>query len=228
MTESGENLSGKLYIVGMPIGNPGDLSPRAEETLRFVDFVVAEDERVTKKILQKIGAEKETVGYLKHTREEAGPKVIARLLAGESCALVSDCGMPVIADPGQDLIRLCHENGVPVGTVPGPSAIITAVALSGLEITRFSFEGFLTVNKPNRRKHLEELKNETKPLVFYESPKKLAATLHDLFMTLGDRKAAIVNDLTKPTENVVLTTLAEADGTYDGLKPKGEFVIIIE
>lgn len=212
----------------MPIGNTRDLSPRAVDTLAEVDFIVAEDERVTSKLLAGFGIEKEIIGYLKHTRQQAAPEIAARLENGESCALVSDCGMPVIADPGQDLIRLCNQRGIKTVSVPGPSAVITALALSGLDVTRFSFEGFLTVNKPNRKKHLEEIKNEKKTMVFYESPKKLAATLHDLFVTLGDRNIAIIKELTKPGENTEFTTLAEADGKYDGIKLKGEYVLIIE
>lgn len=221
-------MPGTLYIVGTPIGNLGDFSPRAEETLRTVDFIAAEDTRVTVKILNHFDIRTKLVSYHEHNRKEKGPSIVERLLAGESCALVTDAGMPAISDPGQDLVRLCHENGIPVATVPGPSAVITALALSGLEVSRFTFEGFLSVNKPSRRKHLEEIRDERRTMVFYEAPHKLAATLHDLHVALGDRRIAILKELTKIHESVEHTTLAEADGKYDGQKLKGEYVIIIE
>lgn len=221
-------MAGELFVVGTPIGNLGDLSPRAAETLADVDFIAAEDTRVTLKILNHLEIKNKLISYHEHNRMEKGPSIIERLLAGESCALVTDAGMPAISDPGQDLVRLCHENGIKVNSVPGPSAVITALALSGLEVSRFTFEGFLSVNKPSRKKHLEEIKTERKTMVFYEAPHKLAATLHDLYVTLGDRRIALVKELTKIHENVGFTTLAEADGKYDGQKIKGEFVIIIE
>ena len=221
-------MPGTLYIVGTPIGNLGDFSPRAEETLRTVDFIAAEDTRVTVKILNHFDIRTKLVSYHEHNRKEKGPSIVERMLAGESCALVTDAGMPAISDPGQDLVRLCHDNGIPVATVPGPSAVITALALSGLEVSRFTFEGFLSVNKPSRRKHLEEIRDERRTMVFYEAPHKLAATLHDLHVALGDRRIAILKELTKIHESVEHTTLAEADGKYDGQKLKGEFVIIIE
>ena len=221
-------MPGTLYIVGTPIGNLGDFSPRAEETLRTVDFIAAEDTRVTVKILNHFDIRTKLVSYHEHNRKEKGPSIVERLLAGESCALVTDAGMPAISDPGQDLVRLCHDNGIPVATVPGPRAVITALALSGLEVSRFTFEGFLSVNKPSRRKHLEEIRDERRTMVFYEAPHKLAATLHDLHVALGDRRIAILKELTKIHESVEHTTLAEADGKYDGQKLKGEYVIIIE
>ena len=221
-------MSGTLYVVGTPIGNLGDFSPRAEETLRQVDFIAAEDTRVTVKILNHFDIRTKLVSYHEHNRKEKGPSIVERLLNGESCALVTDAGMPAISDPGQDLVRLCHESGVPVVTVPGPSAVITALALSGLEVSRFTFEGFLSVNKPSRKKHLEEIKDERRTMVFYEAPHKLATTLRDLHAALGDRRIAIVKELTKIHESVEHTTLAEADGKYDGVKLKGEYVVIIE
>ena len=221
-------MPGTLYIVGTPIGNLGDLSPRAEQTLREADFIAAEDTRVTVKILNRFDIQTKLVSYHEHNRKEKGPSIAERLLNGESCALVTDAGMPAISDPGQDLVRLCHEKGIPVATVPGPSAVITALALSGMEVSRFTFEGFLSVNKPSRRKHLEEIKNERRTMVFYEAPHKLAATLRDLYEALGDRRIAIVKELTKIHESAELTTLAQAAGKYDGVKLKGEFVVIIE
>ncbi|MBQ9505529.1 MAG: 16S rRNA (cytidine(1402)-2'-O)-methyltransferase [Clostridia bacterium] len=221
-------MPGTLYIVGTPIGNLGDFSPRAQETLRAVDFIAAEDTRVTAKILNHFEIRKPLVSYHEHNRKEKGPDILERIMAGESCALVTDAGMPAISDPGVDLVRLCREHNVPVATVPGPTAVATALAFSGMEVSRFSFEGFLTVNKPNRRKHLEEIRSERKTMVFYEAPHKLAATLHDLYDTLGDRRIAVIKELTKIHEQCELTTLAEIAGKYDGVKLKGEYVLIVE
>lgn len=221
-------MPGTLYIVGTPIGNLGDFSPRAQETLRTVDFIAAEDTRVTAKILNHFEIRKPLVSYHEHNRKEKGPDILERIMAGESCALVTDAGMPAISDPGVDLVRLCREHNVPVATVPGPTAVATALAFSGMEVSRFSFEGFLSVNKPNRRKHLEEIKTERKTMVFYEAPHKLAATLHDLYDTLGDRRIAVIKELTKIHEQCELTTLAEIAGKYDGVKLKGEYVLIVE
>ncbi len=221
-------MAGELFVVGTPIGNLGDFSPRAVNTLEAVDFIAAEDTRVTIKLLNYFDIKNKLIAYHEHNRAEKGPSIVERILSGESCALVTDAGMPAISDPGQDLVRLCHENGIKVNTVPGPSAIITALALSGLEVSRFTFEGFLTGNKPKRREHLEEIKTERKTMVFYEAPHKLAATLHDLYITLGDRKIALIKELTKIHENIEFGTLAEFDGKYDGMKLKGEYVIIIE
>lgn len=221
-------MAGELFVVGTPIGNLGDFSPRAVETLRTVDFIAAEDTRVSIKLLNYFDIKNKLIAYHEHNRAEKGPSIVERILSGESCALVTDAGMPAISDPGQDLVRLCHESGIKVNTVPGPSAIITALALSGLEVSRFTFEGFLTGNKPKRREHLEEIKTERKTMVFYEAPHKLAATLHDLFITLGDRKIALIKELTKIHENIEFGKLSEFDGKYDGVKLKGEYVIIIE
>ncbi len=221
-------MSGKLYVVGTPIGNLGDFSPRAVETLSSVDFIAAEDTRVTIKLLNHFEIKNKLISYHEHNRAEKGETIIDLILSGKSCALVSDAGMPVISDPGQDLVKLCRENGIEVESVPGPSAVITALAVSGLNVARFTFEGFLTGNKPKRREHLEEIKSEKKTMVFYEAPHKLADTLHDLHTALGDRRIAIIKELTKIHENAEYTTLAEADGKYDGIKLKGEYVLIIE
>lgn len=221
-------MAGELFVVGTPIGNLGDFSPRAVETLRNVDFIAAEDTRVTIKLLNYFEIKNKLIAYHEHNRAEKGPSIVERILSGESCALVTDAGMPAISDPGQDLVRLCHESGIKVNTVPGPSAIITALALSGLEVSRFTFEGFLTGNKPKRREHLEEIKTERKTMVFYEAPHKLAATIHDLYETLGDRRIALIKELTKIHENIEFGTLKEFDGKYNFVKLKGEYVIIIE
>ena len=221
-------MSGELYIVGTPIGNLGDLSPRAAETLAAVDFIAAEDTRVTCKLLNHFGIKTKLVSYHAHNRREKGPDILERILNGESCALVTDAGMPAISDPGQELVALCRAHGVKVNAVPGPSAVVTALALSGLNVSRFSFEGFLSMNKPKRRAHLEEIRTERKTMVFYEAPHKLAATLADLYETLGDRRVAIVKELTKLHENAEITTLAAAAAKYADETPKGEFVIVIE
>lgn len=221
-------MSGELYVVGTPIGNLGDFSPRAAETLGAVDFIAAEDTRVTLKLLNHFEIKTKLVSYHEHNRKEKGPDILQRILNGESCALVTDAGMPAISDPGQELVQLCREHGVKVNTVPGPSAVITALALSGLNVARFSFEGFLSMNKPKRREHLEEIRTERKTMVFYEAPHKLAATLRDLYDTLGDRRIAVIKELTKIHESAEITTLAAAAEKYADAKPKGEFVIVIE
>ena len=221
-------MPGTLYIVGTPIGNLGDLSPRAKETLAAVDFIAAEDTRVTAKLLNHFEIKKSMVSYHEHNRKAQGPGIVERLLAGESCALVTDAGMPAISDPGMELVRACREQGVPVATVPGPTALATALAFSGMEIGRFTFEGFLSVNKPSRRKHLEELKTERRTMVFYEAPHKLAATLTDLYETLGERRVAVIKELTKIHERCEVTTLSQAAEAYRDVNVKGEFVLIVE
>ena len=222
-------MSAILYIVGTPIGNLGDLSPRAVETLAAVDFIAAEDTRVTLKLLNHFAIKKPMTSYFEHNRREKGEQILARLLAGESCALVTDAGMPAISDPGEDLVRLCHENGVPVSVVPGPTAFASALALSGMPAGRFTFEGFLSMNKQSRRQHLESLKNETRTMLFYEAPHKLAATLRDLLAAFGaERKLALVRELTKIHEEVLHMTVGEAVDYYNGVQPKGEFVLIVE
>jgi len=221
-------MAGTLYIVGTPIGNLGDFSPRAVETLTNVDFIAAEDTRVTIKLLNHFGIKKPMVSYYEHNRAERGPLIIDRLLAGESCALVSDAGMPIISDPGEDLTKLCHENNISICAVPGPCAFVTALAVSGMPSGRFTFEGFLTVSKQNRKKHLSELVDEKRTMIFYEAPHKLPGTLRDMAEYFGDRKIALVKVLTKIHENVERTTLFAAAEKYSLESPKGEFVLIIE
>ena len=220
-------MSGKLYLVGTPIGNLGDLSPRAAETLRTVDFIAAEDTRVTVKLLNHLGIKKAMLSYYEHNKRERGGEIISRLLGGESCALVTDAGMPAISDPGEDMVKLAHQNGITVESVPGPSAVITALAMSGMPSGRFTFEGFLTMNKPGRRAHLSELKNEKRTMIFYEAPHKLTATLKDMYNAFGDRNIALVRELTKIHEEVIHTTLSAAAEKYTDTPPKGEFVIIV-
>ena len=221
-------MSGKLYVVGTPIGNLEDISPRAVRILGEADFIAAEDTRVTVKLLNHFDIKKEMLSYYEHNKNSKGNLIIERILRGESCALVSDAGMPAISDPGEDLVRQAHEEGITVESVPGPSALVTALAISGMESGRFCFEGFLSVNKISRKKHLDELKNEKRTIIFYEAPHKLNATLNDMLKAFGDRKIALVRELTKIHETVFNTTLSEAVEFYDNNTPKGEFVLIIE
>ena len=220
-------MNGKLYVVGTPIGNLSDFSPRARETLASVDFIAAEDTRVTQKLLNYFDIKKPLVSYYEHNRRERGEMIISRILNGEVCAIVTDAGMPCISDPGQDLVYLCHENGIQVESVPGPTAFATALAISGMESGRFTFEGFLSTNKPSRKEHLEEVKNETRTMIFYEAPHKLKATLKDMYAYFGDREIAIVKELTKIHETVMRTSLKKAIDYFEIEIPRGEYVLII-
>ena len=217
-----------LYVVGTPIGNLGDFSPRAVETLESVDFIAAEDTRVTLKLLNHFGIKKSMVSYFEHNKRERGEMITSRILGGESCVLVTDAGMPAISDPGEDLVRLCHEKGIKVESVPGPCAFTTALALSGFPSGRFTFEGFLSVNKPSRREHLQSLENETRTMLFYEAPHKLGATLRDMNKVFGNREIAIVREITKLHEEVIRTTLDEAVEKYADGSVKGEIVLVIK
>lgn len=220
-------MAGILYVVGTPIGNLSDFSPRAVETLQNCDFIAAEDTRVTQKLLNRFEIHKPMTSYFEHNRRERGEQILARLLGGESCALVTDAGMPAISDPGEDLVNLCHEHGVQVCAVPGPTAFATALAVAGLPTGRFTFEGFLSTNKPSRRKHLQSLLSEERTMVFYEAPHKLLATLEDMYAAFGDRKIALVRELTKIHETIERTTLSAACEKYKETPPKGEFVLVV-
>ena len=221
-------MAGILYVTGTPIGNLSDLSPRAAQTLESVDFIAAEDTRVTLKILNHLGIKKPMVSYFEHNKRERGEMICARIEQGESCAIVTDAGMPCISDPGEDLIRLCAERGIQTVAVPGPSAVVTALAVSGLETGRFCFEGFLSVNKKSREEHLRELKGEKRTMIFYEAPHKLPATLRDLYEAFGDRRLSIVRELTKVHEEVIRTTTAYAAANYSDGSVKGEIVLVLE
>ncbi len=220
-------MSGTLYVVGTPIGNLNDFSPRALETLETVDFIAAEDTRVTLKLLNRFEVKKPLISYHEHNRFEKGNVIVDRILAGENCALVTDAGMPAISDPGEELVLQCHLAGVPVVSVPGPSALITALAISGMPSGRFTFEGFLSMNKKSRRDHLAELENEQRTMIFYEAPHKLLSTLKDMEATFGDREIALIRELTKIHEEVFRTTLSQAIAHYEATPPKGEFVLIL-
>ena len=221
-------MSGTLYLVATPIGNLGDFSPRAVETLENADFIAAEDTRVSIKLLNHFNIKKPLVSYHEHNHVSAGQAILARLLAGESCALVTDAGTPAVSDPGEDLVRLCAENGVPVLSIPGCCAAVNALAVSGLPTGRFTFEGFLTVNKKSRREHLESLRGEMRTMIFHEAPHKLSATLADLRDTFGpDRRIALCRELTKLHEETRRSTLGEAADYYAANPPKGEFVLVV-
>lgn len=221
-------MSGTLTLVGTPIGNLSDMSPRAVKALQECDFIAAEDTRVTMNLLNHFGVSKPLVSYYEHNKRQRGGEILTRLQAGESAVLVTDAGMPAISDPGEDLVALCHEAGIPVTVVPGPSAVVTALALSGLPTGRFTFEGFLSVNRRSRREHLESLRQERRTMVFYEAPHKLPATLRDMAETLGDRRVALVREITKIHEEVIRTTLKKAAERFASEAPRGEFVLVIE
>lgn len=222
-------MSGTLYLVATPIGNLGDCSARMAETLEKVDFIAAEDTRVTIKLLNHLGLKKPMVSYYRHNAAPSGQAVVNRLLQGESCALVTDAGTPAVSDPGEELVALCAGHGIPVESIPGPCALITALTLSGLPTGRFTFEGFLAMNKKNRRVHLESLAGEARTMIFYEAPHKLPATLRDLRDAFGaERRVTLCRELTKLHEQVLRTTLGEAAAHYDANTPKGEFVLVVE
>ena len=222
-------MAGILYLVPTPIGNLGDISQRMADTLAEVDFIAAEDTRVTLKLLNHLGLKKPLISYYRHNTEAGGQAVLGRLLAGESCALVTDAGTPAVSDPGEDLVRLCAQSGVEVVAIPGPCALVTALSVSGLPTGRFTFEGFLAMNKKNRRSHLEELRQEQRTMIFYEAPHKLTATLADLAEAFGpDRRISLCRELTKLHEEVRRTTLGEAVAWYEENPPRGEFVLVVE
>ena len=222
-------MSGKLYLVGTPIGNLGDFSPRAVETLESVDFIAAEDTRVTLKLLNHFNIRKPLVSYYEHNKYASGAKIFARIEAGESCALVTDAGMPAISDPGEDIVRLCAENGVAVLTVPGPSELVSALALSGLPTQRFCFEGFLAVSGKSRREHLESLRDEPRTMIFYEAPHKLLRTLEDMRSVFGgDPRISLCRELTNLHEATLRTEFDGAVAHFTETPPRGEFVLVIE
>lgn len=221
-------MSGALILVPTPIGNLGDISPRAAEALKTADFIAAEDTRVSIRLLNHLEIKKPLVSYHEHNKQESGPKILARLLSGDSCALVTDAGTPAISDPGEDLVRLCRENGVSVTAIPGPCAAVTALAMSGLPTGRFTFEGFLSVNKRSRREHLQSLVEEQRTMIFYEAPHKLLSTLEDMSSFFGPaRPICLCRELTKLHEESVSTTLGQAILHYKSNTPRGEYVLII-
>ncbi len=222
-------MAATLYLVATPIGNLGDMTPRAVKTLEEADFIAAEDTRVTMKLMNHFSIKKPIVSYYEHNKEASGRAILERLLSGESCALVTDAGMPGISDPGEDLVRLCAQSGVRVTVIPGASAVVSAVALSALPNGRFTFEGFLPVDSKSRKERLEALVGEERTMVFYEAPHKLLRTLGDLGETLGEeRKITLCRELTKLHEEVIYTTLGESVEIFTNKPPRGEFVLVIE
>ncbi len=223
-------MSGILYVVGTPIGNLGDFSQRAIETLNSVDFIAAEDTRVTIKLLNKFNIKKPLISYHEHSKSQRANQIIGKLLKGENAAIVSDAGMPCISDPGEKLIDMCIENSIDIKIVPGPTAVISALCLSGLNTSRFAFYGFLSTNRKSRLDTLLEVKNLPLTLIFYEAPHKLISTLKDLLKHLGDRKITLAKELTKIHENFQRTTISGALNFFDelGTSPKGEYVLIVE
>ena len=221
-------MPGMLYLVPTPIGNLGDISPRARQALEEADFIAAEDTRVSLKLLNHLGIKKSLVSYYEHNKDFKGNVIVERILGGETCALVSDAGSPAISDPGEDLVKLCAENGITVCAIPGPCAVITALSISGQATGRFCFEGFLSTAKKSRREHLESLKQETRTMIFYEAPHQLLNTLEDMAEVFGsERPISLCRELTKLHEEVVRTTLGEAIAKYTENAPKGEFVLVI-
>ena len=221
-------VGGTLYLVTTPIGNMSDMTYRAVKVLQEVDFIAAEDTRNSAKLLHYFEINKEMVSYHEHNKKSRGEEIANRLLSGESCALITDAGTPAISDPGEDLVKLCAEKGIPVTAAPGVSAAITALTLSALETRYFAFEGFLPVTKPERKERLKAIKNEARTLILYEAPHKLEKTLADLYEALGDRKISLCRELTKLNEEVMRTSLSGAIEYYSSNAPRGEYVLIIE
>ena len=228
-TEKNKLEKSTLYLVGTPIGNLADVSERAKKVLSEVDFIAAEDTRNSMKLCSILGIRKEFVSYYEHNKKSSGEKIIARLLSGESCALVTDAGMPAISDPGEDIVRLCADAGITVSVIPGPCAAVSALALSALSTSRFTFEGFLPAQKSERKKRLASLEKEERTMIFYEAPHKLSATLFDMKDAFGEsRKISLCRELTKLNEEVIRTTLAEALALYSEKEPRGEYVLVVE
>ena len=221
-------MSGMLYLVPTPIGNLSDISIRCRETLENADFIAAEDTRVSLKLLNHLGIKKSLVSYFEHNKAQKGEQIVQRILAGETCALVSDAGSPAISDPGEDLVKQCAEAGITVCAIPGPCAAITALSISGQATGRFCFEGFLSTAKKSRREHLASLENETRTMIFYEAPHKLVNTLEDMAAAFGaERPISLCRELTKLHEEVIRTTLGGAIELYANQSPKGEFVLVV-
>lgn len=221
-------MKSALYVVGVPIGNMKDITFRAVEVLRAVDFIAAEDMSVSRTMLKVFNIEKPMVSYYQHGESGQREAILNRIQMGESCAVITDAGMPCISDPGENLVRMCSNADIDVVVVPGPSAVVSALAVSGLDTGRFSFEGFLSVNRNKRYEHLASLTTYPNTMIFYEANRKLRSTLADIRDCFGDRRIAIVHDMTKGTESIVRTTLNKAASMYGDKRPKGEYVLVIE
>lgn len=227
--EKNKVVGGTLYLVATPVGNLADISARAVKVLREVDFIAAEDTRNSMRLLSYLGIQKPMVSYFEHNKRSHGELICERLCAGESCALVTDAGTPAISDPGEDIVALCAEKGIPVTSIPGACAAILALTLSGLPTARFCFEGFLSADKKERRQRLGELKGDIRTTIFHEAPHKLKATLADMCEILGeDRKISLCRELTKLNEDIHRTTLSGAVDYYNENAPRGEYVLVLE
>ena len=227
--EKNKVMKSTLYLVATPIGNMADISERAIKVLREVDFIAAEDTRNSVRLLSALGIKKELVSYHEHNKKASGERLVARLLSGESCAVITDAGMPAISDPGEDIVRLCADAGITVSVIPGACAAVSALSVSGLSTSRFAFEGFLSANKGERKRHLDKVKHEDRTLIFYEAPHKLRATLSDMAEAFGnDRKISLCRELTKLNEEIKRTALGEAIAYYEANEPRGEYVLIVE
>ena len=226
--EKNKVMKETLYLVGTPIGNLADISERAVKVLSEVDFIAAEDTRNSVRLLSALGIKKELVSYHEHNKRESGAKIIARLLAGESCALITDAGMPAISDPGEDVVVRCVESGIVVSVIPGPCAAVSALSVSGLPTGRFAFEGFLSANKGERMKQLERVKQDERTLIFYEAPHKLRTTLEDMGVVFGnEREISLCREITKLNEEIIRTTIGGAIGYYQQREPRGEYVLVV-
>jgi 16S rRNA (cytidine1402-2'-O)-methyltransferase len=221
-------MSGTLYVVGTPIGNLDDMTFRAIQTLKDVDFITAEDTRVTMKLLNRFDIKNKLISYHDHSTRQVTENIIDHIANGQNCAIVTDAGMPCISDPGEILVRMCHERGIPVKVVPGASAVVSALAISGLNTSRFTFEGFLSVTKKQRYEHLAMLVDEPRTMIFYEAPHKLKSTLADMYKYFGDRRVSFCREITKVYEEVLQMTLSQAIEYYELNNPKGEFVLVVE
>ena len=221
-------MAGILYLVPTPIGNLGDISLRARQTLENADFIAAEDTRVSLKLLNHLEIKKPLVSYYEHNKTFKGGRIVERILAGETCVLVSDAGSPAISDPGEDLVKECAAAGITVCAIPGPCAAITALSISGQSTGRFCFEGFLSMSKKSRREHLSSLRAEKRTMIFYEAPHKLMNTLEDMVEVFGaERPVSFCRELTKLHEEVLRTTLGQAIVHFTETPPKGEFVLVV-
>ena len=226
--EKNQIIGGMLYLVATPIGNLADLSPRAQKVLTEVDFIAAEDTRNSGQMLARFGISKPMVSYFEHNKRQRGEEIVSRLLAGESCALITDAGTPAISDPGEDLVALCAERGVPVTSIPGACAAITALSVSGLPTGKFVFEGFLTTLKGEKRARLAALSHEERTIILYEAPHKLRGTLDDLLDAWGDRRISLCREITKLNEEIIRTTISGAIRLYEETAPRGEYVLVVE
>lgn len=221
-------MAGTLYLCATPIGNLQDMTPRVIETLKTVDLIAAEDTRNSIKLLNHFEIHTPMTSYHEYNKVEKAKQLVGKLLEGQNIALITDAGTPAISDPGEVLVQLCYESMVPVTSLPGPAACITALTLSGLSTRRFCFEGFLPTEKKERKELLEELAQETRTIILYEAPHHLIKTLEELYQALGERRVTLCRELTKKFETVMPTTLEKALSFYESEEPRGEYVLVLE